>query len=234
MPTPVTKVLKLTTLIIALSQLGACAVMSKKQCLSADWQRVGYSVGADGNRALDTAVQERQKACGKHGVVLDRAAFTQGHNIGIDYFCDPYNAVEHGVKGRYRVIRDQVCPERDYPGFAENFDAGYRQYELNQDVYNAHAHVSRLESKRSDYHRRVRAIKKQVQEPDVTDEQRKSLNKECDSLEYRIREISYSISSYEDTLYDLKDKARRYRRFLDDEFLDPLLAPDSGLPSAQN
>lgn len=228
------KILRLIIGCVALSQLAACAVMSKKQCLSADWQRVGYSVGADGNREIDTALASRDAACAKHGVAPDRAEFISGHKIGIEYFCDPYNAVQHGVDGRTSVMRDQVCPETDYPGFSENFRAGFKLYELNQDLYRANSHTANLQNRRSDYYRRLSNLKKSANRSELSDAERNAYQQQYNSLQYRIREISYELRHSENQLYELRKRSQRYSDYLESEYLDPIFEPASGLPSAAN
>ena len=51
--------------LLVLSQLGACAVMSKQECITADWRQVGYQVGVNGNDDISHAFNVREQACAK-------------------------------------------------------------------------------------------------------------------------------------------------------------------------
>jgi len=230
MPKASLKTFKIMISLIIAGYLSGCAVMSKKECISADWQRVGYSVGANGNRAASRAFLEREKVCAKHGTVANRKAFMQGHEFGIDEFCDPYNAVKHGIDGRTSTINQKICPEQDYPGFTGNFWAGYKLHLLNQDVYEAQSYVSSLEGRRAKYRRRIRSLREASRDSETSSSQRQSYEKQCNSLEYQVREISYDIRRKEDLVYKLQSKARRYRDYLDSEYLDPVFEPASRLP----
>jgi Protein of unknown function (DUF2799) len=122
-----------------LALLPGCASMNKAECMTVDWQTVGYEDGAAG-RSGDRIAQHR-KACAKHGVTPDLSAYQAGREQGLREYCQPQNGYRLGENGR------------DYPGFcptdlARNFEDAYRDgfelYGLRARVNQAASDVSSM------------------------------------------------------------------------------------------
>jgi len=188
--------------LLILSQLGACAVMSKQECVNADWRQVGYQVGVDGNTDISQAYSARERACSKHGVEANWQHFEQGHADGVVQYCQLDNAVELGVRGASRSIDNQVCSERDYPGFREAFNVGYQQD--------------------------IRRINHDLESEDLDKSARKRLRQERRKIRAYIYELDQEIKQCNNRLYRQKSAARNYSDYvyqdyvfsLNDEFVD--------------
>jgi hypothetical protein len=118
-----------------LAFLPGCASMNKAECMTVDWQTIGYEDGAAG-RSGDRIAQHR-KACAKHGVAPDLAAYQNGREQGLREYCQPHNGYRIGESGS------------DYPGFcpadlAQNFEDAYR------DGYELYGLRARVDQARSD------------------------------------------------------------------------------------
>lgn len=108
--------------------LSGCAGLSKDECLNADWQIIGFEDGAAGQSA--TRIGDHRRACAKHGVTPDKAAYDAGYHEGIMNYCSFTRGNNAAVAGYSRL---QVCPsDSQYQlGFdqgLENFctyDSGY-------------------------------------------------------------------------------------------------------------
>lgn len=218
-------------LIIALSQLGACAVMSKKECLTADWEQVGYGVGLDGNPNQTYTFNKREKACAKHGAAANWGEFQQGHSDGVVEFCQLGNAVELGADGVSRAIDQQVCPERDYPGFREAFNVGYKLHALRSDVQNSRSTISSLESRRYGYEKDLKHIRKQINSEDTDKLEHKSLRYDRRQIRDYMYDIDREIEQCRQRLYHEQSVANDYSDYvyndyvfsLSDQFVDPRL-----------
>ena len=183
-------VFKLKILRGTISQLAACAVMSKTDCLNADWQTVSFAVGFDGERDITSAYNRRADICAKHGKAANGPAFKAGHAQGIEQFCEIDNALVLGITGRLSSIKNQSCPERDCPGFPNAFDDGYQLHELNQQVYHAEHELDRLQnsvyrklSRRANLMRQINSGELTGQEVFQAKYRRKQLRREIYSLE---------------------------------------------------
>lgn len=123
-----------------------CATMSEQECLVSDWQSVGYEDGVSG-QAGDTIGRYR-KACAKHGVAPDLAAYQAGREAGLREFCQPENGFDLGSRGgTYRG----VCPE----DLADDFVVAYRS---GKHLHDLEANVRSLNSRINAKRQRINSI----------------------------------------------------------------------------
>lgn len=116
-------------LVLVLSGLGGCASMSSDECVTGDWEAIGYE---DGARGYTTAqLGERRKACAKHGVTPDFAAYQTGRDQGLVEYCTPGRGFDVGSRGgRY----NGVCGANLEADFLDAYNAGYHLYTLQSNV----------------------------------------------------------------------------------------------------
>jgi len=221
--------IKKTLLLLALSQLGACAVMSKQECLNADWRNVGYGVGSNGNSSISDAFNLRERTCAKHGAAANWKQFRQGHSDGIVQFCQLSNALELGVNGTSRAIDERVCPERDYPGFRNAFRVGYKLHELRNRVYRSNSVISDLNSRIYRYQKDIRRINKELNSNEIDKQQAKYLRRERREIRRYIYDLDREIEQCRQRLYHQQSAANDYSDYvyqdyllsLSDKFVDP-------------
>ena len=212
------KLAKISTLIVLVTQLGACAVMSKSECLSADWQGVGYDVGFDGRSDISKAFNARADACAKHGSRANWPEFKSGHADGIEQFCQIDNALLLGIKGRNRARDDQTCPERIYPGFAKAFMDGYTLHELNNYVYDGEHELSQLESLVYDYRHKRSKLKHQIKSGELSDQDVHWADNTRKQLRRDIIAIDSDIYVVRERLAQHIAHAQSYAEFLELEY----------------
>jgi Protein of unknown function (DUF2799) len=126
--------------------LPGCASMNKSECMTVDWQTVGYEDGAAG-RSGDRIAQHR-KACAKHGVTPDLKAYQAGREQGLREYCQPQNGYRLGERGgEYGGI----CPADLARHFEDAYRDGFELYGLRARVSEAANDVAnmRAEFKRS-------------------------------------------------------------------------------------
>jgi Protein of unknown function (DUF2799) len=121
--------------------LSACATMNKDERLTVDWRTVGFEDGAAG-RPGDRIGQHR-KACAKHGVTPDLAAYQAGREEGLREYCRPANGFRLGSQGG---SYDGSCPADLEPGFVDAYQSGRQLHVLESRLSNV---SYELESKRS-------------------------------------------------------------------------------------
>ena len=94
-------------LILVLSSMilfSGCAVMSKNECLNANWSVIGQRDGISGTGAL---LQAREQACAKHKVVMDRNLYTQSYKKGLKTYCNSEAVFDYALNGKGNY---QSCP----------------------------------------------------------------------------------------------------------------------------
>jgi len=194
------KIISKILLLLAFTQLTACAVMSKQECLDADWRQVGYGVGSNGDTDISDQFNRREQTCVKHGTSANWKQFQQGHSDGLVQYCQLANALELGASGHSQVIDNQVCAERDYPGFREAFNVGYQLHMLRSRVRESDSALLDLSNSRDSYEQSIRHIRHQLREDYIEQAERKRLR-------YRLRENR-------DHLYNIDREEEQYRRRL--------------------
>ena len=233
---------KTLALVVMLTQLGACAVMSKQQCIDANWREVGYKVAFGGAISQVETFEKREKACAKHGEVADYRYFKQGFADGRVDHCQLNNAVELGVKGQLQTLENRLCPESDYPGFNEAFEVGFKLNRLRSIANSSNYSISNLNNKIYNNRKRIDRISNRINSDELDQEDRKRLRHERrrlhDDIVYAKREISHLERIY----YDELAEARRYENYvyddyvysLDDRHVDPRLRHQYQRPENQS
>lgn len=108
-------------LIVSLSLLAACSSLSRDECLTADWETIGFEDGANGQPRQ--RIGEHRKACASHGITPDREAYDAGYAEGIATFCTFDRGEQAGRSGQQPMA---VCS--GMADYAEGHRRGVRSY----------------------------------------------------------------------------------------------------------
>lgn len=121
--------------------LGACSSMGPEECAATDWSAIGYE---DGSRGMPTDYfGNHRKACAKHGVTADFAAYKAGRHEGLVEFCQPSRGYNLGVSGgRYHGVCDVALEEE----FLDAYQVGHQLYSLRANVNNATSQIAAREN----------------------------------------------------------------------------------------
>ena len=114
----------ITLVAISLALAACTSGMDSAECVTADWQAIGYEDGAQGQGAGSFGA--RRKACAEHGVTPDFQAYMAGRDKGLTQFCRPQNGYQLGKKG-YRY--SGVCPVELEPEFQAAHTTGFGLYQ---------------------------------------------------------------------------------------------------------
>jgi hypothetical protein len=138
-----------TSAAIALLALGACATMDRDECLTVDWRTVGFEDGAAGYSG--DRIGQHRKACAKHGVTPDLAAYQSGREDGLREYCVPNNGFRLGSQGG---SYGGMCPADLEPAFADAFESGRHLHTLEERLSGVSSQIrgkrSALQSAESD------------------------------------------------------------------------------------
>ncbi len=188
--------------------LANCATMSKDDCLTADWERVGYQDGTRGHTA--SRVESHAKACSKHGISPDLDLYRKGRAEGLKEYCRPDNGFREGLAGRdYRG----VCPEDMRDDFLYAWQDG-------QTVYKARRRVEKLRDFISSHLSELHEIKELIDEKKAwlveaqgTPSERAKVLEEIEDLSNEVGRIHSDINQAE---FDLVDAQRELEDVEDD------------------
>ncbi len=178
----------LVGLALVLSGLGGCASMSSDECVTGDWEAIGYE---DGARGYTTAqLGERRKACAKHGVTPDFAAYQSGREQGLVEYCTPGRGFDVGSRGgRY----NGVCGANLEADFLDAYNAGYHLYTLQSNVNRANSAIHSRENELERIDDEMREKEAALISSETTTEERVLLLVDLKDLSERIGQLEAEI-----------------------------------------
>lgn len=169
-----------------------CASMNQSECLTADWQAVGYEDGARGQPL--SFIGKHRKACAKHGVAPNLARYEAGRHAGLQEFCTPRNGFSQGRSGK--PLRD-VCPAK----LAVDFDIAYQQ---GRRIYLAAASVRTLENDikkqqthLADIEQHIADVEEQIVSDGLQSHIRRELLEELKALAYDYEQAEQKLLALE-------------------------------------
>ena len=118
------KILGITAITLLLSN---CANMNESDCLTADWQLIGFEDGSFGKN--ESHISQHREECSEHGVTPDLAAYRKGHFEGSKNFCTINNGFSRGRQGKDYA---RNCPEQFEAAFLRGFNDGQTLYGLKK------------------------------------------------------------------------------------------------------
>lgn len=121
--------MRLLALAVTALLLAGCAIMNEQDCLYANWYDLGYQDGGNGQDR--SRLQQRRQACGEHGISVDRDAYHDGYESGLERFCTTANGYERGREG-YRY--NNVCPPLLEGDFLTGYQRGREAFQVKQRI----------------------------------------------------------------------------------------------------
>ncbi|PNK60384.1 DUF2799 domain-containing protein [Psychrobacter sp. FDAARGOS_221] len=118
-------------IIVSVPLLTSCATLSKEECLTGNWESIGYADGAAG-RSSDH-LNRHNKACAKVGVATNYQMWEKGRQQGLKQYCTATNAYQLGKRGSQL---NAVCPASVTPKLDRINADGRRYYSINQQIVN--------------------------------------------------------------------------------------------------
>lgn len=191
--------------------LSGCATLDRENCLSADWQLIGFNDAVAGREAR--RLEQHRDACKEYGVVPQIDQYLLGYDRGIPRYCTAINGYTAARDGK---TLNPVCNGGPGPVFMRGFELGsvaYKQVVLLSDA------ERRLSALRTDQRADVRDLndKRQLLVADgVASATRSFLLHELEELQHNIRLRTHQITQQQQTvqierryLMDLEADLRR-------------------------
>ncbi|WP_415883008.1 DUF2799 domain-containing protein [Neptuniibacter sp. QD34_54] len=116
--------------------LPGCASLSQEECLTGDWQGIGYRDGLQGK--AEAYLAEHQSACAEYRVSLNLEDYLHGRNEGLKRYCQPDNAYRLGRQGATYAY---VCPVELEGAFIAKYQQGREVYQQEKAVKSLEADI---------------------------------------------------------------------------------------------
>lgn len=193
-------------LLASMLLLGGCATMSESECLTVDWQTVGFEDGVAGYSG--DRIGQHRKACAKHGVSPDLVGYQRGREAGLREYCQPANGFRVGSHGGSYA---GICPAELDGAFTTAYESGRQLYSLESRLSNTR---NQIVSKRRELERAEDTIVKKtavIVGGESTGEERaqalvdtKQLAERVGRLKSEIRQLEHDEVEYERDLEDYR------------------------------
>lgn len=197
---------ELIGLLASVMLLGGCATMSESECLTVDWQTIGFEDGVAGYSG--DRIGQHRKACAKHGVSPDLVGYQRGREAGLKEYCQPANGFRVGSHGGSYA---GVCPAELDGAFTSAYESGRQLYSLESRLSNAR---NQIVSKRRELERVEDTMVKKtaiIVGGESTGEERaqalvdtKQLAERAGRLKAEIRQLEHDEVEYERDLEDYR------------------------------
>ncbi len=208
MKAPMTAMAPAACILGAAMLLSGCASLSEAECVSGDWYTIGYEDGAEGHPP--GRIGEHRQACADYGVRPDLEEYTQGHERGMRFFCQPRNGFEAGSEGKdYKG----GCPF-DLEGlFLAAYEDGLQLHYLKEEVERVEARIYDLERDLRDIDDKIRKKQDQLDESYDADPRNDNWGVRADiqDLRYERDRIRDELSMVRQDLYDARSRVSTYR-----------------------
>ena len=184
---------------LALAGLSGCATMSGDECATSDWAAIGYEDGARGYTS--DRLGQRRKACAKHGVTPDFAAYQNGREQGLVEYCQPGRGFQIGSNGG---SYNGVCSANLEGDFLDAYNAGRHLHTLRSSVNRATAGINARQNELERIDEDILENEAELINGDTSTERRVILLAELKNLSERIGELESEIE-------DLYQQRARYQ-----------------------
>lgn len=201
--------LRILTIAAVALAIQACATMSGDECVVSDWHTIGYEDGASGQPG--SRIGQHRKACAKHGIAPDLAAYQAGRDEGLHEFCQPDNGFNLGSRGG---SYGGACPAELDADFRQAYNDGRQLHELesrvnatNNQIAYKKQQIQTTEQKQQDAEMGVISDEASIQdraryllEAKDLSEQKNQLDDELEELRRQKRVQQRALNRYRTTL----------------------------------
>lgn len=173
---------------LAVAGLNGCASMSGDECMTSDWAAIGYEDGARGYTS--DRLSQHRKACAKHGVTPDFAAYQSGREQGLVEYCQPGRGFQVGSNGG---SYNGVCNANQEGDFLDAYNAGRQLHILQSNVNRASSGINARQNELERIDEKILEKEAELINGDTTTERRVILLAELKNLSERIGELESEI-----------------------------------------
>ncbi len=196
---------------IAALVLTGCASMSGDECITGDWHAIGFEDGSRGYAA--DRLGDHRKACARHGVSPDFAAWRDGHEEGLRLYCQPSRGFNVGAGGG---SYNGACAPDLEPAFLDGWRTGNHLYTLRSNVDSANSAIYARKRELEETQERMRETEAGLLAPETTAGDRILLLADLKELAEKTGEIESEIDALIDERARHEERLAAYQTVLAD------------------
>ncbi|MCU7844455.1 MAG: DUF2799 domain-containing protein [Candidatus Thiodiazotropha sp. (ex Monitilora ramsayi)] len=188
----------------AIFALSGCASMDRDECLTADWQTIGYEDGARG-RTLSYLGNHR-KACAEHGITPDMAGYEQGRLTGLEEYCIPGNGFALGKSGKKL---NPVCHAPMARDFEIAWSHGLEIHKAKSRLNSSQRALKRQQKRMDSLYAQIEDMEAELVSDGIDSKRRKELLAEIKALNADAEDAELALSELEDQVLSDRDDLSR-------------------------
>lgn len=169
-----------------LLMLSGCASMSVEQCQTANWHKLGE---LDGARGQASQLHRHYKACQKANIIPDQAAYSQGYQQGLNYYCVPKRVFEAALQG---VGNYEYCALEQRDQLKPFYQTATQYYQAKKQTLNMQ--------------QRITDVSQHLRDPKLSEKDREYYQKEWRRLRIEYPKISRDFEEIQQTFYEFKQR----------------------------
>lgn len=179
--------------------LSGCASLSKDECITGDWQGIGYRDGLQGKP--EAFIAEHQTACSEYSITVDLISYQQGREIGLNTYCKADNGYRLGRSG---AEYGYVCPRQVEKAFLQAYQAGREIYLQEKKVSDIEQQISRQLREVTQLKDKMDSTEKKLVSDGLSRAERQNLLQELRQLETELPSKQHMIERLKFDLYQAK------------------------------
>lgn len=169
--------------------LSACSTTPEiVACAAADWVDLGERDGAAG----ETKGQFNDMAdkCGDRGLLVDRAAYDKGYQIGLAQYCSPQGGFAAGFRGENY---EDVCPMEAEVSFLTAYGFGERLMRLEKDEKDARKKLSKARSDLDHYRFSLKDAQSRLRNPYASGPEVSAAHRDIDFFSSEVARLQQEV-----------------------------------------
>ncbi len=179
--------------------LSGCASLSKDECITGDWQGIGYRDGLQGK--AEAFIAEHQSACSEYKITVDLALYQQGRERGLNTYCKADNGYRLGRSG---AEYGYVCPKQGEQAFLQAYHAGREIYLQEKEVKEIEQQISRQLREVTQLKDKIDLTEKKLVSDGLSRHERQNLLQELRELEIELPSKQQMIEGLKFDLHQAK------------------------------
>lgn len=186
----------------------SCSTMNKNECLTANWNTIGYGDGARGYKA--SRISQHRSACAEHGIAPNLNAYTAGRDKGLAQYCVAPTGYNIGLSGH---SYNGVCSGKNERAFVDALNYGLA-------IYKEEKILSRLKSNYAQERSYIKSLKHKlhIKEDQIVSgrlskvkalillNETKEIAEELGKAKSNLENLDYEISSQDRRISDLRHR----------------------------
>lgn len=195
------------TLVMVIVILSGCNTLSKNECLSADWNLIGYQDGYNGFEK--SRLKRHQQSCAQYRVTPNLEQYLDGYTRGNQEFCQPENGFHQGVKG-YTFVN--TCAGEFSQQFRDAYLQGRAIYDLKKEILDEWRMMRKKKDKITFLKRKRKTIELDLSRKTISDLEKELYIENIALINEQINLILDSIELNEKRISDLENELEHLKK----------------------